>query len=82
MSGLNHVSTLDSIIELGNWYTNQEKLAEAEVLYQLALQGYRGALGQYAVSSLETLDSLGIIYSAANNPMKLEECYFQLLRAS
>ncbi|KAF5859928.1 hypothetical protein ETB97_002187 [Aspergillus alliaceus] len=81
MSGPNHVSTIDSIIELGNWYADRGKLAEAEVLYQHALQGYRGALGQYAVSPLETLDSLGIIYSAANKPDEARRMLFSALES-
>lgn len=70
MSGLDQISTLDSIIDLGNSYTDQEKLSEAESLYKYALEGYRKSLGQNAISALKTLDCLGIIYSAADKPEK------------
>ncbi len=38
--GLEHISTLDTVNNLGNLYSNQGKLVEAEKMYQRALEGY------------------------------------------
>src|ERR1700761_3236853 len=43
--GPNHPSTLDFINQLGNLYTGQGKLKEAEELYSQALRGREKALG-------------------------------------
>jgi tetratricopeptide (TPR) repeat protein len=47
--GPEHTSTLDTIIYLGNLYSNQGKLVKAEQMYQRALQGYKKALGPGSV---------------------------------
>jgi tetratricopeptide (TPR) repeat protein len=43
--GAEHTSTLDTVGNLGNLYGDQGKLAEAEQMYERALQGYEKALG-------------------------------------
>jgi tetratricopeptide (TPR) repeat protein len=43
--GAEHTSTLSTVGNLGNLYTNQGKLALAEQMYERALQGYEKALG-------------------------------------
>jgi tetratricopeptide (TPR) repeat protein len=40
-----HISILQTVNNLGNLYTNQNKLAEAEKMYIRALQGYEEVLG-------------------------------------
>jgi tetratricopeptide (TPR) repeat protein len=43
--GREHTSTLDTVNNLGNLYSDQGKLDEAEKMYQQALEGYEKALG-------------------------------------
>jgi tetratricopeptide (TPR) repeat protein len=43
--GRDHTSTLDTVNNLGNLYTNQGRLPEAESMYQRALSGFQTALG-------------------------------------
>ena len=40
--GLEHISTLDTVNTLGILYADQGKLAEAEKVYQRALNGFGG----------------------------------------
>ncbi len=52
--GPEHTSTLDTVNNLGNLYTNQGKLAEAEKMYQRALEGKEKALGPEYTSTPST----------------------------
>ena len=45
MLGTEHTSMLQTVNNLGILYNKQGKLAEAEQMYQRALQGYEKALG-------------------------------------
>ena len=56
--------------QLGLLYLNQGKLAEAEQMYQRALQGREKALGAEHMSTLDTVNNLGILY---RNQGKLAE---------
>lgn len=49
--GPKHISTLSTVNSLGVLYKSQGKLAEAEVMYTRALQGYEDALGFQIMSS-------------------------------
>ena len=64
--GPDHTSTLDTVNNLGNLYTNQGKLAEAEKIYIRALQGKEEALGPDHTSTLDTVNNLGL----ASTPTK------------
>ena len=55
---------------LGYLYTNQGKLAEAEQMYQRALQGYEKAWGLEYTSTLDTVNNLANLYK---NQDKLAE---------
>jgi hypothetical protein len=46
--GPEHTSTLATVNNLGSLYADQGKLAEAEQMYERALQGYEKALGARA----------------------------------
>ena len=47
---------------LSNLYKNQGKLGEAEKMYTRALQGYEAALGPDHISTLDTVNNLGLLY--------------------
>jgi tetratricopeptide (TPR) repeat protein len=53
--GLDHTSTLDTVNNLGNLYSDQGKLVEAEQMYQRALQGYEKALGPDHTSTIDSI---------------------------
>src|SRR5207249_2038093 len=55
---------------LGMLYAGQGKLADAEVMYSRALQGYEEALGPKHTSTLVTVNNLGNLYK---NQGKLAE---------
>ena len=71
---LNGLATEDGMAwayhQLGNLYADQGKLAEAEQMYQQALQGKEKALGAEHTSTLETVNNLGVLY---RNQGKLAE---------
>ncbi|KAK1625431.1 hypothetical protein BDP81DRAFT_463949 [Colletotrichum phormii] len=48
---------------LGNLYSDQGRLKEAEAMYERALQGKEKALGPDHTSTLSTVNNLGIFYS-------------------
>ena len=60
--GPDHISTLDTVHNLGNLYFNQGKMVEAEQMYQRALAGKEQALGPGHTSILYTVNSLGLLY--------------------
>ena len=41
--GAEHISTLDTVNNLGNLYSDQGKMAEAEAMYMRALKGKENA---------------------------------------
>ena len=65
--GAKHTSTLDTVNNLGNLYSVQGKLDEAEKMYMRALQGYEEALGvelvKTCIPALKTMTNLGDLYS-------------------
>ncbi|TGO06819.1 hypothetical protein BTUL_0472g00010 [Botrytis tulipae] len=63
---------------IGLLYSNQGKLAEAEVMYLRALEGKEKALGPDHTSTLATVNNLGLLYS---NQDKLAEAEVMYLRA-
>jgi Tfp pilus assembly protein PilF len=61
--GPGHISTLQTINNLGAFYKNQSKLAKAEKMYIRALQGKEEALGPDYISILQTVNNLGLFYT-------------------
>jgi hypothetical protein len=57
--GPNHISTLNTVNNLGNLYSDQGKLGEAERMYIRALAGTEKALGPNHISTLTTVHNLG-----------------------
>ena len=53
---------LDGALMLGLLYDDQGRLAEAEKIYQLALEGYKEAFGPKHTSTLDTVNNLSVLY--------------------
>ncbi|KAL2131177.1 hypothetical protein VTI74DRAFT_5443 [Chaetomium olivicolor] len=60
--GRGHTATLGTVNNLGNLYTDQGRLSEAESMFQWALEGKDKALGWDHISTLNTVYNLGNVY--------------------
>ena len=65
---------------LGNLYADQGKLAEAEQMYQRALQGYEKAWGPEHTSTLDTVNNLGNLYKHQGKLAEAEQMYQRALQ--
>jgi tetratricopeptide (TPR) repeat protein len=81
---LNGLATEDSMAwayhKLGLLYWNQGKLAEAEQMYQRALQGFEKALGAEHTSTLQTVNNLGNLYRKQDKLAEAEQMYQRALQ--
>jgi tetratricopeptide (TPR) repeat protein len=66
--------------QLGLLYWSQCKLAEAEQMYQRALQGYEKALGAEHTSTLMAINNLGILYQSQGKLAEAEQMYQRALK--
>ncbi|KAI3067511.1 hypothetical protein CBS147339_8466 [Penicillium roqueforti] len=64
---------------LGDLYSDQGKLKEAEEMYQRALAGYEKALGPNHTSTLVTVNNLGNLFSDQGKLKEAEEMYQRAL---
>jgi tetratricopeptide (TPR) repeat protein len=71
---------LNAIHGLGMLYVDQGKLAEAEEMYQRALQGKEKALGPEHTSTLETVNHFGSLYRVQDKLAEAEEIYQRALQ--
>ena len=62
----------DAFHNLGDLYSDQGKLAEAEKMYQRALDGYEKAWGPEHTSTLDTVNNLGLLYKDQGKPADSE----------
>ncbi|KAL2782503.1 hypothetical protein BJX66DRAFT_331145 [Aspergillus keveii] len=69
----------DALNGIGNLYSDQGKLQEAEEMYQQALAGYEKALGPDHTSTLQTVNNLGVLYSGQDKLKEAEEMYQRAL---
>ncbi|KAF4486735.1 Nephrocystin-3 [Colletotrichum fructicola Nara gc5] len=67
---------------LGNLYSDQGRLQEAEDMYQRALQGSEKALGPDHTSTLLTVNNLGNLYSKQGRLQEAEDMYERALQGS
>ncbi|RYP55992.1 hypothetical protein DL770_010860 [Monosporascus sp. CRB-9-2] len=74
------IEVLDAIVWLGYLYSDQDKLGEAEKMYQRALQGKEKALGPEHTSILDTVNNLGNLYSAQGKLGEAEKMYQRALQ--
>jgi tetratricopeptide (TPR) repeat protein len=65
---------------LGDLFTNQGKLAEAEKMFIRALQGKEEALGPDHTSTLETVNNLGLLYVNQGKLAEAEKMYIRALQ--
>src|SRR5882762_9626330 len=65
---------------LGNLYTDQGKLDEAEKMYQRALQGKEKAWGLDHTSTLYTVNNLGSLYKSQGKLDEAEKMYQRALQ--
>ena len=75
-----NVAKLDAIHSLGMLYKDRRKLAEAEKMYQRALQGYKKALGAEHILTLDTVGNLGILYADQGKLAEAEKMYQRTLQ--
>ncbi|KAF1817833.1 uncharacterized protein K489DRAFT_303975, partial [Dissoconium aciculare CBS 342.82] len=78
--GAEHTSTLDTVNNLGNLYSNQGKMAEAEEMYVRALRGKEKAWGAEHTSTLATVNNLGSLYKIQGKLAEAEVMYLRALR--
>ncbi|KAK3946688.1 hypothetical protein QBC32DRAFT_128302 [Pseudoneurospora amorphoporcata] len=64
---------------LGNLYSDQGRLKEAEAMYQRALEGKEKALGPDHTSTLDTVHNLGNLYSDQGRLKEAETIYQRAL---
>jgi tetratricopeptide (TPR) repeat protein len=81
--GPEHMWTLDTVYNLGNLYKIQGKLAEAEQIYERALDGYEKALGADNVTTyipaLNVIWSLGFLFKDRADFAKARTMYSKSL---
>ncbi|KAF5521126.1 Kinesin light chain [Colletotrichum aenigma] len=65
---------------LGNLYSDQGRLKEAEDMYLRALQGYEKALGPEHTSALDTVNNLGNLYADQGRLKEAEGMYERALQ--
>jgi tetratricopeptide (TPR) repeat protein len=65
---------------LGDLYSDQGKLVEAEQMYQRALQGYEQAWGPEHMSTLNTVNNLGNLYADQGKLVEAEQMYQRALQ--
>ncbi|KAL4937305.1 hypothetical protein BDV06DRAFT_215976 [Aspergillus oleicola] len=74
----NRIDILDALLCLGNLYSDQGRLKEAEEIYQRAMTGYEKAVGPDHTSILDTVNNLGNLYY---NQGRLKEAEAMLQQA-
>jgi tetratricopeptide (TPR) repeat protein len=72
--GVEHISTLETVNNLGILFKSQGKLGEAEKMYEQALQGFEKALSIDHISTLDTVNNLGILYFSQGKLGKQRRC--------
>ncbi|KAF7502264.1 hypothetical protein GJ744_006286 [Endocarpon pusillum] len=81
--GPKHTSTLFIVNNLGNFYANQGKLAEAEAMYSRVLQGYKMAIGPELLYSyipaLNTMFAFGDLFSRTDHKDMAKVIYIRAL---
>jgi tetratricopeptide (TPR) repeat protein len=75
-----HGPTLRTINNMGNLYTSQGNLDEAEKMYQQALKGKEEVLGPNHTSILATVNNLGTVYRMRGKLGEAEKMYRRALQ--
>ncbi len=77
--GIGHSGSNDAFHNLGDLYADQGKMAEAEKMYQRALEGYEKAWGPEHTSILDTVNNLGLLYADQGKMAEAEKMYQRAL---
>jgi tetratricopeptide (TPR) repeat protein len=77
--GVKHLSTLDTINNLGILYARRGKMKEAEDMYARALRGREETLGAKHTSTLHTIGSLAVLHADQGKLKDAEEMYVRAL---
>lgn len=72
-------NNLNAIYNLGALFYSQQYLAEAEAMYQWALEGNEKAWGPNQTSMLDTFNKLGILYERRGKMAEAEAMYRRVL---
>ncbi|KAH0837138.1 Pfs, NB-ARC and TPR domain protein [Fonsecaea pedrosoi] len=78
--GPDHISTLDTVNDLGGLYNVQGKLVEAEKMFVRALQGFEKVLGPDYILTLDTVNNLGLFYNAHGKLVEAEKMFVRALQ--
>jgi tetratricopeptide (TPR) repeat protein len=73
------MTTINAVHRLGDLYTDQSKLDEAEEMYKQALTRKEKALGPDHTSTLDTVNNLGVLYWKQRKLNTAEEMYKRAL---
>ncbi|KAL8827649.1 MAG: hypothetical protein Q9191_003062 [Dirinaria sp. TL-2023a] len=76
---LESAEAVDAFGNLGLLYKDQSKHAEAEKMYQRALNGYEKAWGSDHTSTLGTVNNLGVLYTDQGKHAEAEKMYRRAL---
>ncbi|KAL9607687.1 MAG: hypothetical protein Q9167_007423 [Letrouitia subvulpina] len=71
---------MEDIYRIGHSDSMMGRLKEAEAMYMRALKGYEKAWGTEHKSTLDTVNSLGILYKDQGKMAKAEEMYMRALK--
>ncbi|KAF1815003.1 hypothetical protein P152DRAFT_447276 [Eremomyces bilateralis CBS 781.70] len=66
-----------AVHNLGDLYSDQGKLKEAEEMYIRALQGYEEALGPKHTSTLDMVNNLGLFYADQGKLKRQKRCTYE-----
>ena len=80
--GPDHISTLNTVNNLGVLYNDQGKNSEAEKMYQRALDGHEKAWGPDHPSTLSIIKNLRLLSAHRDRHIKVGENYSQALDRS
>jgi len=70
---------LEACMTFGNFYQDQGRLKDAEMMYKRALAGYEKACGPEHTSTLDTIDNLGVLYKIQSRLEDAEMMYNRAL---
>ncbi|SLM37286.1 tetratricopeptide repeat domain protein [Lasallia pustulata] len=77
--GPEHTSTLETVNDLGVFYADRGKMAEAEAMYRRALEGYEKAWGPEHTLTLNMVNNLGVLYADRGKMAEAEAMYRRAL---
>jgi len=73
--GPEQTSTLDTVNNLGNLYSGQGRLRDAEMMYNRALAGFEKAWGLEHTSTLNIVNNLGNLFKNQDRLKDAEVMY-------